>query len=304
MTGRTEGGATGAALAIINPVAGKGAASRSWDRVEVELRGHYADLMVRITERRGDAEGFAREWGTSCGEFPVFACGGDGTVHEVVNGLLEGRDRAVLGIVPLGTGNDFAGTTSAALARLGGPARRFDAGRIRFADGSTRVFLNSASVGVVPHANQLAGRLKKVIPGKAPYSLGGAGALLGASSGDYVVRSGGKTLHEGAALNVTLANGARFGGGLRISPGSRADDGSLDVVIIGNIGKLKALVALSRLGKGGHIGMPGIVTEPVAGPVEIARRDGEMLVECDGEEYRAGREISVEALPGAIELVN
>lgn len=225
-------------------------------------------------------------------------------MHEVVNGLLGGLERGVVGIVPLGTGNDFAGTTSAALARLGGPPRRFDAGRIRFADGSTRVFLNSASVGVVPHANRLAGRLKKVIPGKAPYSLGGAGALLGASSGDYLVRSGEKTLHEGAALNITLANGARFGGGLRISPASRADDGALDAVIIGNIGKVKALIALSRLSTGGHIGMEGISAVTAEGAVRIERRDGEMLVECDGEEYQAGRAITIEPLPGAIELVN
>jgi diacylglycerol kinase (ATP) len=142
------------------------------------------------------------------------------------------------------------------------------------------------------------------MPGRLPYSLGGVGALAAAGTAHYSMYSGSQTIYQGQALNITIANGARFGGGMRISPGSLADDGILDQVVIGDIGKWRALVALSRLYAGTHIGMPGISVTPATGPIRIVRTDGNLLIEADGEEFAAGPELEIEVLPGALLLVN
>jgi diacylglycerol kinase (ATP) len=303
-----------AALAIVNPIAGRGKAGRHWAALEVSLRRHFPDLSVRYTTEPGDAERWARAWSAEPGNRPVFADGGDGTVHEVVNGLLATADHACLGIIPLGTGNDFAGTAGvpmpipASLSRLGATPRQFDVGRVRFQEPGggerSRCFLNSTSVGVVPHANRMAGRLKGILAGRVSYTLGGIGGLAAASMGRYRTTSMGRVLHEGPALNITIANGARFGAGMRISPASRADDGVLDQVVIGNLSKLRALAALSRLHAGTHVRMRGVMVTPLPGPLTIRREDGPLLVEADGEEFQAGMEMVVDVLPGAIRVVN
>jgi diacylglycerol kinase family enzyme len=182
-----------------------------------------------------------------------------------------------------------------------------DVGRIHFtrADGGgdRRLFVNSASVGVSLRANRIAARFRALLPGRACYSLGGVVALLAESAGSYTVESGDGTPRPVRALNLTVANGACFGGGMRISPGSSPVDGILEQVTIGDIGRLAALRALSRLYAGTHIGMPGITVATLAGPLRITRSDGSMVVETDGENLEVVGAIAIEALPGALRLL-
>jgi diacylglycerol kinase (ATP) len=301
-------------LVIVNPVAGRGAALETWRRVETPLAGLFPEHAVRITTARGDAERWAAEWGQQRTGGTVIAVGGDGTVHDVVNGLLHRGVPARLGVIPSGTGNDFARNTgvptpvAAALERLQqGRPIPVDAGRIRFEgpNGSpgTRVFVNSVSLGVSPRANRIAGSIRRVLPGRICYAVGGVLALLAERAGRYTIASGDRTLFSGRALNITLANGASFGGGMRISPASSPSDGVLDQVVIGNIGRVSALVALSRLYTGTHVGMRGIAVGPIPAEVQIARADGPMLVETDGEDVEAVGVVSIAVLPGAIHLL-
>jgi len=246
----------------------------------------------------------------------VLAYGGDGTVHEVVNGLLsgDGGGPSRLGIIPAGTGNDVARNSGipadaeAAIARLAPERPRpVDAARIRFHSreglSRTRFFINSTSVGVSPVANHIAARVRRVLPGKICYALGGVLALIAESAGSYTVTSGEATLFSGPALNLTLANGASFGGGMRISPASEVSDGTLDLVVIGAIGRIRALLALSRLYAGTHVRMGGIRVVPARQPVHLRRADRAMLIEADGEEFEAGNDLWVDILPGAVQLL-
>lgn len=301
-------------LAIVNPVAARGAALSTWRQVESSLARIFPELIIHTTKARGDAERCAGEWARAYPEGTVIAVGGDGTIHEVVNGLLGESTTARLGVIPAGTGNDFARNTGVptdprtAVERLArGAPIPVDAGRIGFtrADGrpGMRVFANSASLGISPRANQIAGKMRRALPSWLCYPLGGVLALLTRPAGHYTIRSGDRTLFSGPALNLTLANGACFGGGMRISPASSMVDGVLDQVLIGDIGRIAALLALSRLYAGTHVRMRGISVSPFSERRQISRADGSMLVETDGEDFEAAGVLSIEPMPGAIRLL-
>ncbi len=232
----------------------------------------------------------------------------------MVNGLLGGGGPARLGIIPAGTGNDVARNTGisadpdAAVERLcRGQPTPVDAARLRFHTPAglarSRFFINSTSVGVSPRANHIAGRIRRILPGRICYALGGVLALIAEGAGDYTASCAAGILHHGRALNITIANGASFGGGMRISPASIVSDGALDQVVIGAIGRVRALLALSRLYAGTHVHMRGISITPVRETVHLRRADGAMLIEADGEEFAAGNELWVDVLPGAVQLL-
>ena len=301
-------------LVIVNPAAARGTGARLWPRLEPALRARFPGLTVRATGARGDAERWAGEWAAEHADDPVIAVGGDGTVHEVVNGLLRDRPTCRLGVIPAGTGNDFARNVGipadplAAAERIaGGNVAKIDAGRVEFSgDGGdlrARTFVNSASVGVSPRANHIAGSVGRMVPGRLRYGLGGILALLAERAGRYTVASAGRIVFQGRALNLTFANGPSFGGGMRISPDSVLTDGALDQVVIGDLGRVRALLALSRLYAGGHVRMRGVGVTRLRDPVQVTREDGGMLLEADGEEWSAGRELAVRVLPGAIGLL-
>src|ERR1043166_9603227 len=102
---------------------------------------------------------------------------------------------------------------------------------------------------------------------------------------------------------LTIANCACFGGGLRISSASSPDDGVLEQVVIGRLGLVRALLALGRLSAGTHVGMRGVSVTPVREALLIENGVGRMLVEADGQEFMAAGALTVEILPGALELL-
>lgn len=300
-------------LAIVNPVAAGGRAGARWQRLGPLVADRLPGLVVHATRGPGDAEVASREWATEHQTGAVVVAGGDGSVHEVVNGLLSAGWRGCLGVIPSGTGNDFARsaglplTDTDAAGRIGGTSvGRVDLGLLRFVSRSgaarERRFLNAVSVGVSPRANRMAHSLKPFLPGRIAYTICGVLALLREGSGVYGVTQDGASVLSGPALNITFANGASFGGGMRISPASRLDDGVLDQVTIGAIGRLRALLALSRLYQGSHVTMPGVTVRPVRGTARINRAGGSMWLEADGHDFEAVGELAVDVEPAALRL--
>ena len=294
-----------AALVILNPVSGKGRTTRLWWRLRRGVEQHFPHLMVHETTGPGDAARQAAIWAAAGEPGPILIVGGDGTIHEVVNGLFAGERNLPFGVIPSGTGNDFARNAGIpldpglAVERLGqASGRLLDLGRLHFRDpaGVERrvMFLNSTSVGVSPAGNRHAQWLG--------YTLGGIAALLSERRRRFTVSEGGRMVHEGKALNITMANGAGFGAGMRISPDSFPWDGVLERVIIGPIGLGRALLAFSRLRHGGHIGMAGISVTRAAGETTI-ETEGALLVEADGHEFRAAGKITVSLEAGAIRVL-
>jgi diacylglycerol kinase (ATP) len=166
----------------------------------------------------------------------------------------------------------------------------------------TRVFANAASLGLVPVANRIAHRIRRTLPGKLCYRLGGLAAVLGGSAEHYLVRSEGAAIHDGPALSLTFANGETFGAGLRIAPGVSASDGTLDLVAIGALGLPRTLLALARAERGRHAGMRGVTITPLRGSATVEGPPGEFLLEADGQEYPARGVVTVDLLPGALTL--
>jgi diacylglycerol kinase (ATP) len=233
----------------------------------------------------------------------VVAAGGDGTLHEVANGLLQSGARASLGVLPLGSGDDFVKMLPPrdAVERMArGIPRSFDAGRIDA--GTTRYFANGMDIGFGAHS---ARNLTRV-----PRFLTGLGAYLGALALTLVryprleVRlqlDEGPMLAQATTLTAVM-NGCSFGGSFRVCPEARTDDGQLDLLIACSCSRLDILALVPRIMRGTHAG-DARLRMARARRVRIASGEP-LLVEADGEiAFEDARRLDIEVLPGALRVL-
>jgi YegS/Rv2252/BmrU family lipid kinase len=283
----------GRMLAIVNPRAGNGSEAVLSRLIEA-LRTQGIIPEVARTAAAGDASRIAREAVESGRRF-IVAVGGDGTVHEVVNGMVDAEqgsvrgDDPVLGVVSAGSGCDLVRTfgldrSPEVIARhLAGPATtRIDLGRVRLTgtDGRARtcVFANIAEVGFGGAVARTARRLPARL-GERRYRLG----IIAAWGrfrrvGMTIVHDGGT--YEEQLCNVVVANGQFFGGGLKVAPRSLPDDGRLDVQAWGGT-VTDVLRAGRQLRDGSHLQRTDVRSwQSVRVRVEA---DRQVAVEADGE---------------------
>ena len=306
---------SGAALVLLNPTSGRGRAGRLWRELSPRFLERWPALRLHETTGPGDAERQAAGWALLQSAGPIVVVGGDGTVHEAVNGLPEDGRAPPVAVIPAGTGNDVARNTGiplepGAAADLIGRAepRSLDLGSLEFREssGTTRrvAFLNSASLGVSPAANRYARALRRMLPGRLCYTAGGVVALLTAPRRRFEIRTGDREEFEGGALNLTFANGRGFGGGMRIAPDASPWDGLLDRVLIGELGLFRALIALARLRGGGHVRMPEVQITRTAGPTRVSSPGPALHLEADGHDYLVEGPLTIAIRPGALQLIN
>ncbi len=299
---------------LVNPAAAGGRAARRWQRLEPGVRASLPGLTVQLTGAPGDAEQIARRWALAYPDGTLITVGGDGTVHEAVNGMCTGGGSGPFGVIPAGSGNDFARNAGipldpeqAARRLAGGTIRRSDLGRLVFQDpgGNTRsrVFLNSLSLGVSVRANRLAHAIPWVRPGRLRYALGALAALVARENTRYQLNGESGLLFDGPALNLTVANGASFGGGMRISPTSSLLDGTLELVVLGPMSGLRAVLALSRLQRGTHVAMPEIRVIPLRGALRLALDQKTWRAESDGQELEGTGALTLDILAGRLALL-
>lgn len=290
---------------IVNPRAGRGARSRAWPTVRAVLDEAGEDYTVTMTERPGHA----REAATAAladGRRYVVAVGGDGTVHEVVNGLMDDRGPrdpdAVLGIVPAGSGCDFAKTfgisddpqQSARALVHDGIWGKLDLGRVtyRTADGgdASRWFCNVAEAGIGARVVTSAARYPRLLGGLA-YRLASLTAIarytpqaatVGMVGMRARARAGEPTQisHDATVTMVVVANCQFFGGGLRVAPRAIPSDAMFDV-LIGEGTKAEAVRALRKMPHGTHV-PDKTIAEYLASSVTIDGPEA-LQVEADGE---------------------
>lgn len=285
---------------IVNPNAGSIAAT-------VELRERLANLpgtSIVWTENGGDAERIAREAVRSGAEL-VVAAGGDGTLNEVVNGLAEDFGRARLGLLPLGTGNDFARTINvpadleASLAILEeGRTRATDVGRATFG-GKCRHFINMAVGGFSPIVSEKADEAKERW-GPLAYLRGAIEALPELSGFQTTLFFDDGERMEVETYNIVLSNGRFVAAGIPVAPRSVLDDGQLDVLIapITTIPQLAVLVPQVLLGR--HMESDLLVFRQTAS-VEITA-DPPMMWNVDGE-IIGDQPARFEVLPRALQVI-
>ncbi|MDX6566263.1 MAG: hypothetical protein QOE10_1925 [Gaiellales bacterium] len=299
-------------LVIVNPAARNGAVGRRWEKLAAQLSALGIDAETTHTERPGHATELVRD-GLRHGPRLVVAVGGDGTVNEVVNGFFDDgkaiAPESELAVIPIGTGRDgvrthgISGKPERAIALLAdGATRTIDLGRATYtahAGGEeSRIFLNIASCGLSGAVAERANRTSKRLGGTPAFLWATIATFAGWKNVPFRITIDGEQ-RELVANNTIVANGRYFGGGMHIAPDARTDDGLLDAIVFGDVGRLDLARNMHRLYRGTILRHPkashrlarSVLVEPArALPIEI-----------DGEQPGV-TPVRFEVLPAALRL--
>jgi len=302
-------------LVIVNPASAGGRTGRDWPRVQRCLRDAGVEFEAGMTSTAGDATRLARE-ALRDGFARVVAVGGDGTLNEVVNGFFDPETRApinpeaALGMLPSGTGGDFRKTAGIPLAHAAacallarGDVRTIDAGRIDYHGGGApapRWFVNIADCGIGGDVVHRVNASRKAAGGTLTFLYHSLAALMTFGSRMVRVDVDG-TVTEGPMQNVVVANAQYFGGGMRIAPEARLDDGLFDVVLLADMGRRRAITGIGTLYRGRHVGRPGVTVSRGRVVTVTPLEQRPILFDVEGEQV--GRApATLTCLPGALRL--
>jgi YegS/Rv2252/BmrU family lipid kinase len=261
------------------------------------LREEGFEVTLHRTAAPGDARTLARKLAGASDR--LFLMGGDGTVNEVVNGLMDAQAAGItpagFGVIPATTGNDFARSIGMPLAgrdAIQALARArpqpFDVGRVDYeADGQpvTRYFALACHLGlaaeVADRANRGMSRGAKRWGGTVPYLSILLRMVFRYEGCRLTATSGNDGLWDGPCLAAVLANGEFLGGGMRMAPGAKLDDGWLEFIGFGDFPLHNRLRYLPRIYPGTHVSVPGVRQQQVRG-VQL-EADRPTLLDVDGE---------------------
>ena len=281
--------------AICNPTAGHGRGKKVGRMIEEWLREKQRPCRLLWTEYPGHGTELARKAGSEGAEM-VIAIGGDGTAFETAQGLLG--TETPLAIIPAGTGNDFIKTIGVpsdpkeALEHvLSCKPQKTDAGMI-----NDRMFLNEIGTGFDVMVLDYTQKAKKYARGLLPYLYGVLQAMFRfrAMEITYTLEDG-EEMHQRAFV-MAAANGGYIGGGIRIAPDARVDDGLLDVVVVGDIPRRKLPLRLLGLLRGKILSFPETQFHRVKMLTFTAEN---MRLNIDGEVISA-QAAQVTIMPGSI----
>lgn len=305
---------------IVNPKAGKG---KGLDKLKDKITSVSEKLGMSagfyMTKSVGDAESFARmaalEASQKGEEIRFISCGGDGTVNEVINGII-GFDNASAGVMPIGTGNDLvrnfadAGDFMNVEAQIKGNPIHIDLIKYEgILDGrwQKRYCANMFNIGFDCNVVDLTAKLKQypLLKGSMAYMTAVAGMMIKKRGASLRIELDGETVHEGPLLLTALANGSYCGGGVKSSPKASLRDGLMDVNIIYNVSRREFLKKFPYYSKGTHMELGDIekilyfrqCKEAVITPLE-----GVMRLCTDGEIVDAEK-VKMEVVPEAVSFV-
>jgi YegS/Rv2252/BmrU family lipid kinase len=288
-------------LVIVNPKSASGATRNNWSAIASDLRTHFGPFQVAFTKGPGNGVDLAKRSAIE-GRKMIIACGGDGTINEIANGIIASETDCELGIFPSGTGGDFRRTLGipsepreAARAMRDGRTEAIDVGRVTFRnfDGeeTSRHFLNVTSFGLA------AGIIERVkgnsslnwlpldtIRGRASFALSTLQEVVGIGTTNVRVKIDDGEERPIATVNFCIANARYFGGGMMIAPEAKVNDGFLDVINIGDINTAKIILNAYTLYRGTHLDLPE-VADTLAKRIEARpMNDGDKVqIEVDGE---------------------
>ncbi len=303
---------------IFNPAAARGKAGEVANRLRSALAAISKPIEVDWvgTTHRGHAVTLARE-AAQAGFRTVVAMGGDGTAHEVVNGLMQvdAGIRPALAIVPVGSGNDFVigaglerdpfSALQVAIARGDAGGRRLDLGLVRDNLGRAEHFINVIGIGLdasVTHHSQNI----RMLRGFAMYFA----ALMRTLTNNYGALPMQLQIDGGApvsrqVLMLAVANGTREGGGFNITPKADPGDGQLDLAMIGPVSRLRLLQIIPDVMAGTHTRHPEIAIHSIR-HLRV-RSSRPLLSHFDGEMYAwqgdGVHEMEISVVPQAIRLI-
>jgi diacylglycerol kinase (ATP) len=289
---------------VVNPRAARGKGAAVWHAIQSELNGRGIRYEHLETKCHGDATPLARDarGGT------VVSVGGDGTINEVLNGII-GNGRP-LGVIPAGSGNDFIKSVGipfsppeALDALLSGRRLKVDAGVTYIASGQgelKRYFCNGVGIGFDA---EVAARTREVtrFQGIGVYILAVLKTLGSYNAPEFRLEVDG-IRHDGRKLLIAIGNGPCAGGGFYLTPRARVTDGVLDICAIDAMGTLSILGLMPRVMKGKHLALRPV--RYLQGRTIRVGGDRPFSVHADGEMAGLGIDaIRIEVVPGAVELV-
>ncbi len=293
-------------LLFVNPIAGRGRTGRRLQRIKELFAESGVAIHVIESRSAGDIEEavVAR---VNAGARKVVVAGGDGSVHEAVNGILRAGSNASLGIVPTGTGNDFAKACGVPLAwehatrqlteRLaaGAPTRAVDLGRM-----NDRYFANSAGIGLDAKVTRIAVSIRWPI-GDLVYLLAILRSLYDGIATPELVIQNGDDVWRGPVTLVSISNGPWAGGMFHIAPMADNADGKQEMLRVEPVSRTRIVSLLPRLMQGRHMNEPEIVHQTVQRMTVTAAAPVESHL--DGEVQPPQTRFEIEVLPAALNLL-
>ena len=291
---------------FLNPMAGRGRASRRLPRIETLFRENGFSVNVLASRAIGDLENQV----TTCinnGARKIVVAGGDGSIHEAVNGLLRADTRASLGIIPIGTGNDFAKACGITLdweqatlllaQRIAAnqPARKIDVGRM-----NDRFFANGLGIGFDAKVTRIA-RSYRLPIGDLVYLIAILRCLYDGVATPELSIDTDERPWRGRVTLASISNGAWVGGMFHIAPMARNADGKLELIIVGPVSRMRILALLPKLMRGRHMNEPEIYHHAVQTAVVTAAAPVESHLDGEVQPLQSNFDISI--VPAGLDLL-
>lgn len=291
---------------FLNPTAGRGRAGKRQPRIVELLETGGLQVTLHLSNARGDLEEQVRRQ-VDAGADRVIVAGGDGSVHEAANGVMHSRGRAGIGVIPTGTGNDFAKAceisldweeaTKSLASRIAAaePYRTVDVGRI-----NDRYFANGAGIGFDAKVTKIAQSYRAPI-GDLVYLLAVFRSMLGEIATPHMRIAAEEQQWNGPITFANIANGPWIGGMFHVAPMAANNDGRFDLLVVEPVTRRRILSLLPKLLSGTHIEEPEI--EHACVRLITIQADEAVVSHLDGEIQPLQDHFEIEILPGALRVL-
>ncbi|NMD72737.1 diacylglycerol kinase family lipid kinase [Bacillus sp. DNRA2] len=303
---------------IVNPQSKNGYGEHIWKVVKAELERRRVRYQIYFTQYPGHASAIAEEIAKgSIGETVVVAVGGDGTIHEIINGIIH-YSSIKLGIIPCGSGNDFArgyripNEPLLALKQIIEHEQKkreyIDIGKVRFNHGGKEIFFaNNMGAGFDAEVASGANKSKlKLLFNR--FSLGGLvygliliKKLFSFKCSRIDINIDGEQYSFPSTWFITIANQPFYGGGMIIAPEAIATDGELNIVIVNQLSKIKLLAVFVSVFWGGHVKFKEVTL--LSGKKISISSSHSLLVHADGE-ICGNTPLELEVIPKALSIIS
>jgi YegS/Rv2252/BmrU family lipid kinase len=293
-------------LAVVNPAAGGGACGKRAAAVLDRLRQRGLQVEVVETRAAGEARAIAREQ-AAAGRRHFIAVGGDGTSFEIVNGLRDrplAGERPSLGFLPLGTGNSFLrdfsdrGADHAIEALEQGLLRPCDVIRVTHTAGALH-YINIFSIGFVAEVGATRNRRFSGL-GEFGYTLGTVLCVAALRPHVFPMKIAGRDEFDRAPLTFLSINNSRFTGGkMMMAPDANTRDGLLDIIRVGEMGRVSLLRTFPKIFKGEHVRHPAVACYQAPSVDFALGREVDVMIDGEMLKFDPTR---LEVLPGAIDV--
>ena len=298
---------------IVNPTSGRGMGEQNYPAIEAQLKEFGLEYDMCRTEGPGHASKLARE-ASADGFDVVVAAGGDGTLNEVLNGLMSignhREERPALSVIPIGRGNDFCygvdipiDLKTVCMLLAGGECRRIDVGLVKGGDyPEGRYFGNGVGIGFDAVVGFEALKLEK-LGGFASYIAAALKTIMLYYQAPMVkIETNGRSFTQ-PALMVSIMNGRRLGGGFMMAPDGRMDDGQLNLSIVNQVSRFGILALIPRFMAGTQASHPAVSTD-LTDSIKVTAVNGLLPAHGDGETIcKDGRELEISILPKAMRVI-